>query len=67
MGRVSAKGAKKGRISHLAFDDIKEERLRISCVRGEWSIDYALECCPDSDNKQVVINAALDDQALDMD
>ena len=36
-------------------------------MRGGRSVEYALECEPDSDNEQAVINAALDDQALDMD
>ena len=67
MWRTSAKSTRKGRISDLAYDNIQEEKLRISCTRGEWHLEYALECEPDEDCEQAVINAALDEQALDMD
>ena len=67
MGRVSAKSAKRGSISDLVYDDIQEERLRISCVQGGRSVEYTLKGGPDSDDEQAVINATLDDQALDLD
>ena len=51
--------AKKGGISDLAYDNIQEEMLRIHCRLGERSVEYALECEPDDDLEQALINAAL--------
>lgn len=59
--------AKKGRISDLVCDDIEEESLRIICVQGGQSVEYALKCSSDGDHDQEVINAVLNDQALDLD
>ena len=67
MGHTSAKSAKKGRILDLTYDNIQEEKIRISCTRDRRNVEYALECKPDYDLQQAVINAALNDQALDMD
>ena len=67
MGHMSVKSAKKGRISDLTYDNIQEEKIRISCTGDGWNVEYALECEPDYDLELSVINAALDDQAMDMD
>ena len=67
MGRTSSKSAKSGRISDLTYDCIQEEKIRISCTREGRSVEYALECEPDYDIERAVINAALDDQAADLD
>ena len=67
MGRTSVKSAKKGHISALTYDNIQGETIRISCTRDGRNVKYALECEPDYDLEQAVINAALDDQALDID
>lgn len=67
MGRTSIKSAKKGRILDLTYDHIQEEKVRISCTRKERNVEYALECEPAYDLEQAVINAALDEQAADLD
>ena len=67
MGRTSAKSAKLGRISDLTYDCIQEEKIRISCTREGRNVEYALECEPDNDIEREVINAALVDQAADLD
>ena len=67
MGRTSVKCAKKGRISDLTYDHIREEKIRISCTCNGRNIEYALECEPDYDLEQALINVALVDQALDLD
>ena len=67
MGRTSTKSAKKGRISDLTYDSIQEEKIRINCTRDGRNVEYALECELDYDVEQAVINAALDEQAADLD
>ena len=67
MGRTSTKSAKKCRISNLTYDSIHEEKIRINCTRDSRNVEYALECEPDYDVEQAVINAALDEQAADLD
>ena len=67
LGRVSKEIAKKGRISDLLSDTIQEEKLLVRCETGRRSVEYALEASPLSDREQAVINAALDEQALDLD
>ena len=67
MGRTSAKSAKLGCISDLTYDCIQEEKIRISCTCEGRNVEYALECEPDYDIKKAVIDAALDDQAADLD
>ena len=59
MGRVSSKSAKKGRISDHLYVVVQERSLKVCCDREGRSVEYALE--------QVVISAALDEQALDLD
>ena len=67
MGRASAKSAKLGRISDLTYVCIQEEKIRISCTSEGRNVEYALECEPDYDIERTVNNAALDDQAADLD
>ena len=59
MGRTSTKSAKKGRIS--------KEKIRISCLCDGRNVEYAVECEPDYEVEQAVINAALNQQAADLD
>ena len=67
MGRTSTKSAKTGRISDLLYDSIQEEKIRISCTREGRNVEYALECEPDYDIERAVIDAALNDQAANLD
>ena len=62
LGRVSKESAKKGRISDLLHDTVL-----VRCETGGRSVEYALEVSPSIDRRQAVINAALDEQALDLD
>ena len=45
----------------------KIQHIQISCVQGGRSVEYALERSPSGDRGQAVLDAALDDQALDLD
>ena len=67
LGRTSTKSAKTGRISDLTYDCIQEEKIQISCTREGRNVEYALECEPDYDIERAVIDAALNDQAADLD
>ena len=49
------------------YDTVQEERLLVRCRTGSRSIEYTLEASPLSDRGQVVIDAALDEQTLDLD
>ena len=59
--------AKKGCISDLTYDNIQEEKIQISCTRKGRNVEHALECKLDYDVEQAVINAALNEQAADLD
>ena len=67
LGRVSKQTAKKGRISDLLYDTVQEEKLLVRFETDARSVEYALHASPVSDREQRDIDAALDDQALDLD
>ena len=67
MGRVSLKSTKKGRFSDLLYDVDQQKSILVSCDREGRSVDNALEDSPSGDRSQVVIDAALDEQNLDLD
>ena len=67
LGRVSKQTTRKGRISDLLYVTVQEEQLLMRFSTGKRSTEYALDASLVSDRGQRDIDAALDDQALDLD
>ena len=64
---MSKQSAKKGGISDLLYDTIQQEKLLLWCKTGRRSMQYTIEASLVSDCGQRDIDAALDEQTLDLD
>ena len=65
-GFESQETIKKGEISDLLYNRVQEEDLAIQCSKDSRTVCYTVERSPRDDRRQAVIDAALDEQALDL-